>query len=393
LHNRWVILAVLFAARTAMGFQFQSVAATSTHLVEALAIDYAMLGTLIGLYMLPGVVIALPGGMLAGRFGDKQVALLGLALMVLGGVIMAFGDTVVLVGAGRLVTGIGAVLFNVVATKMVTDWFIGREIVTAMAILLASWPLGIGAALLTLSAVAQAMSLTHAMLAPAVFCAVTAIGVALGYRSPSARAKPGAAPLQMIKAVRPTAREFRLICFAGLIWTTYNAGYIIVISFAPDYLTELGFSAAGAGLLMSLITWMLLPAVPVLGAVAERIDRPRQVMAITFAITAAAILAVPFLKLPTPLFTITAIAFAMPAGVIMSLPGAILRPESRAIGTGVFFTWYYAGMAGLPPVAGLARDMTGNAAAPVIVGGLVMATTLIWLAFVGPGRARRHAEA
>jgi predicted MFS family arabinose efflux permease len=194
-------------------------------------------------------------------------------------------------------------------------------------------------------------------------------------------------------AARPTAREFRLICWAGLIWTTYNAGYIIVISFAPDYLTELGFSAAGAGLLMSVITWMLLLTVPFLGAVAERIDRPLRVMAVTFAISAAAILAVPVLKLPTPLFVITAIAFAMPAGVIMSLPGAILRPESRAVGTGVFFTWYYAGMAGLPPVAGLARDMTGNAAAPVIVGGLVMATTLIWLAFLGLGRFRAPARA
>jgi predicted MFS family arabinose efflux permease len=376
-----------------MGFQFQSVAATSTHLIEALAIDYATLGTLIGIYMLPGVMIALPGGMLAGRFGDKQVALLGLALMVVGGIIMAVGDSVMVVGAGRLVTGVGAVLFNVVATKMVTDWFIGREIVTAMAILLASWPLGIGAALASLSAVAEEASLTHAMLVPAVVCLVTAIGVAIVYRSPTQigglSSPPQAGP---VVARRPTTREFRLICWAGLIWTTYNAGYIIVISFAPDYLTELGFSAAGAGLLMSVITWMLLPTVPFLGAIAERIDRPMLVMALTFAISAAAILAVPVLKLPTPFFVITAIAFAMPAGVIMSLPGAILRPESRAIGTGVFFTWYYAGMAGLPPVAGLARDMTGNAAAPVIVGGLVMAATLIWLAFLGLSRFRPPAR-
>jgi len=373
-----------------MGFQFQSVAATSTHLIEALAIDYATLGTMIGIYMLPGVVIALPGGMLAGRFGDKRIALLGLALMVLGGVIMAFGDTVMVVGAGRLVTGVGAVLFNVVATKMVTDWFIGREIVTAMAILLASWPLGIGAALVSLSVVAEAASLTHAMLVPAVFCLVTLIGVALVYRPP-AHGGTGTTPTS--GAARPTSREFGLICCAGLIWTTYNAGYIIVISFAPNYLTNIGFSPSGAGLLMSVITWMLLLLVPLLGNVAERIDRPIMVMAVTFAISAAAILAVPVTELPVPFFIVTATAFAMPAGVIMALPGAILRPQSRAIGTGIFFAWYYAGMAGLPALAGTARDMTGDAAAPVIVGGLVMATTLIWLAFLGLGRFRAPARA
>ena len=62
--NRWFILAVLFLARTAMGFQFQSIASVSPFLIDELAIDYAMLGTLIGLYMLPGILFALPGGVL-----------------------------------------------------------------------------------------------------------------------------------------------------------------------------------------------------------------------------------------------------------------------------------------------------------------------------------------
>jgi len=36
--------------------------------------------------------------------------------------------------AGRLVAGAGVVLLNVQMTKMVADWFAGREIATAMAI-------------------------------------------------------------------------------------------------------------------------------------------------------------------------------------------------------------------------------------------------------------------
>lgn len=394
MHKRWLILAVLFAARTAMGFQFQSVAATSSHLIGALAIDYAALGTLIGIYMLPGVVIALPGGMLAGRFGDKSIAVLGLVLMVAGGAIMAFGDTLMLAGAGRLVAGVGAVLFNVVGTKMVTDWFVGHEIVTAMAILVASWPLGIGGALLSLGAIAQATSLTHALLVPVAFCGLTAIMVAFSYR------RPGNAPgfvatgaARPTGAVRPRGREFRMICLAGLIWTTYNASYIIVISFAPDYLTMLGFSAVGAGLLMSGITWLLVPGVPLLGALAQRIGRPSLVMSIAFAVSAAAALAIPILQAPIPLFVILGVAFSMPAGVIMALPGMLLRPESRSVGTGIFFTWYYIGMAALPPLAGLARDLSGAPAAPIIVGGLVMATTLIWLGLLRYGRAPSPAQA
>ena len=85
LDNRWLILAVLFLARTAMGFQFQSVATLSPFLVADLSIDYTQLGLLIGLYLLPGIVIAYPGGLLGQRFGDKNVAILGMTLMVIGG--------------------------------------------------------------------------------------------------------------------------------------------------------------------------------------------------------------------------------------------------------------------------------------------------------------------
>jgi MFS family permease len=86
--RRWAILGVLFLARTAMGFQFQSVASTAPFLIERFGIGYAEIGTLIGLYMLPGVAIALPGGLLGRRFGDRRVCAVGLALMIVGGLLV-----------------------------------------------------------------------------------------------------------------------------------------------------------------------------------------------------------------------------------------------------------------------------------------------------------------
>jgi hypothetical protein len=52
--NRWLILAVLFLARAAMSFQFQTIGAVGPLLIDQLHIDFTWLGTLIGLYMLPG---------------------------------------------------------------------------------------------------------------------------------------------------------------------------------------------------------------------------------------------------------------------------------------------------------------------------------------------------
>src|SRR3954447_26206929 len=109
-NGRWLILLVLFIARATIAFQFQSIPALSPLLVDSLRIDYALLGTLVGLYMLPGVIFSLPGGVLGQRFGDKQVALFGLGLMALGGLWVGLSGTYLSACLGRVVSGVGAVL-------------------------------------------------------------------------------------------------------------------------------------------------------------------------------------------------------------------------------------------------------------------------------------------
>jgi MFS family permease len=91
---------------------------------------------LIGLYLLPGVVIALPGGALGKALGDKRAVLVGCSIMFVGNVIMAYSDLWSAQIAGRLLTGVGGVVVNVITSKMVVDWFAEREISTAMALFL-----------------------------------------------------------------------------------------------------------------------------------------------------------------------------------------------------------------------------------------------------------------
>jgi hypothetical protein len=123
LRNRWGILAVLFAVRLTMGFRFQSVAAVAPLLERELGVSLADIGVLIGLYFTPGVALALPGGAIGQRFGDKTTVLGALLLMLAGGLAMALSESWSIQVAGRLVAGTGGVMLNVQMTKMVTDWF------------------------------------------------------------------------------------------------------------------------------------------------------------------------------------------------------------------------------------------------------------------------------
>src|ERR1700716_2391515 len=148
--NRWGILAVLFAVRATMAFQFQCVAAVAPLLSSELGVSLADIGVLIGLYFAPGVALALPGGAIGQRFGDKTTALAALLLMLAGSMMMAAATSWNIQIGGRLIAGAGSVILSVQLTKMLTDWFAGKEIATAMAILVNSWPLGIALSLLVL---------------------------------------------------------------------------------------------------------------------------------------------------------------------------------------------------------------------------------------------------
>ena len=185
MHNRWGILAILFTVRLTMAFQFQTVAAIAPLLQTQFGVGLAEIGFLIGLFFTPGVALALPGGAIGQWLGDKRTVLAALLLMLAGSAAMALGGSWSWQVAGRLMAGTGGVLLNVQMTKMVADWFAGKEIATAMAIFVNSWPAGVALSLVTLPSIgtAYAVNAVHVFVA-----ALTAIGIVLtlAYRPPPA---------------------------------------------------------------------------------------------------------------------------------------------------------------------------------------------------------------
>ena len=373
--DRWLILGVLCLARTTMGFQFQSIASVSGDLVRELGFSYVEIGTLIGLYMLPGVVVALPGGALAARYGDKSLAVFGLALMVAGDAVAAAVATPDTLFAGRIVSGAGAVVFNVVLAKMVSDWFTGREIVTAMALTASTWPLGVALGLVGQGALAQAAGWPSVMAATAGFSAVALILVAGRYRAPVEPSSSVATTTRF----RLSGREFVLVSLAGLIWTFLNVGLTNYFSFAPDLLVERGSDANDAARMVSLGLWISLVSIPLGGYLTERLGRPNTAIVVFGLVSATAMFLMPFWAATVALCLLVGIGIGPPAGVIMALPAEVLGPENRAAGLGVFFTWYYAGMAVGPAIAGWGRDVTASAATPVLIGGAFFAAGVLIL--------------
>ncbi len=373
MRNRWAILAILFVVRLTIAFQFQSVAAVAPLLEKTFGVGLADIGILIGLYFTPGVVLALPGGAIGRKLGDKPTTIAALLLMTAGSLVMASTDIWSLQMAGRLVSGAGGVLLTVQLTKMGTDWFAGKEIATAMAIFVNSWPAGVAISLLVLPAIGTTYG------AGAVFVAtgaLSAIGVALItlYQAP-----PGAT-VSASSSGRLDRFALLAVIVAGVIWGLYNVGFAMIFSFGPSLLAERGWSIAAAGSAISLVMWLSVVSVPLGGYLADR-GRPL-VMTIVASIAVAALLAwLTRSNAVIMVLVLIGLIGGFPAGPIMSLAARVLAPETRAIGMGVFYTLFYAAMMVGPAVAGRLAKSAGTAAVALDLGALTVLACppLMWL--------------
>jgi MFS family permease len=339
-----------------MAFQFQSVAAVAPLLGSTSGIGIADSGALIGLYFAPGVVLALPGGAIGQRLGDKNTVLAALLLMLAGEVAMALSPSWSVQIAGRIVSGGGGVMLNVQMTKMVADWFAGREIATAMAIFVNSWPAGIALSLVSLPLIGTAFGVHAVYLAVAALIALGLVFFVTTYRP-----KPKAT-VAAVASSWPDRSALTAVIIAGAIWGLYNVGISMVFSFGPTLLVERGWTISAAGSVISIVLWLAVISVPLGGLLADRIGRPGLVLVCNCMVFAAAMMALPRSDAVVPIVVLIGLIGGLPAGPVMSLPARVLKPETRAIGTGIFFVLYYATMMLAPVIAGAGAKWTGQTA-------------------------------
>jgi len=385
--QRWMILAVLFAVRAATGFQFQSVGSAASMLMQDLGMDYSRIGMLLGAYLLPGVVVAFPAGVLGQRFRDKTLGLVGLLLMAFSGVMLGAAEDFTGALVARLIGGVGATIVALVATKMTTDWFDGREIVLAMSILQVSWPFGAMLALPIQAHIAQLWGWPAVMISGAV-CAGAAFG-AFGFVSEQSEQK------QRTVAGRSTLPGGVLapVLIAGTVFGAMNLACVLFFSYAPVLLVAQGSSPTAAASLTSLAIWFTILAIPSGGYLVHRSGRPIAAIVVCSLIAAAALVLFVAKVHPTISCMVFGVFVGPLSGAILSLPSKVLAPRDRAVGFGVFYTCFYALMAAGPLAAGYLQDAWGSPSAALIAGAaLLVAAPLLSLVFELLSNRYRYAE-
>ncbi len=386
--SRWLILGLVHFAVFSFAVTLQMIPPVVGILVEELSMSYTQAGALMGLFTLPGIFLALPGGYFADRLGPRIVGICSLILLFAGTMVMIPLKPLYLF-LGRFLAGVGGSIIVIVAPQIITRRFLGKELGLAMGIFATAVPLGtiisfnlLGLAgkswgILSVFIIAGALSLT----------ALAAYMIAFRPAPEPGRQLTG---IRIGSELRSLGRDIWLV---ALVWTLFNMGILSFFTFGINYFAIRGFGPEMANFLGSLPMGLSIPLVPVFGYLADRFGWRAGPLIIGSVICGASILLIAFDPVRAVFWTVLlGLGISLIPPVIFTMAGEVVSPGRTGMGFGLLTAMFNAGVFLSIPLAGYIKDLTGTYSASFVLisafsfaGGIVAFSLLK----VGPG-GRTH---
>lgn len=278
-------------------YQRVAPAVMTRELSSDFGLSAASLGNLSAFYFYGYVLIQIPTGLLADRWGPRRVLTLGAAVTAAGTLLFALAPNVAWASAGRLLIGTASGMAFVSMLKLASHWMPARRFALVSGIALTTGVVGATLAGVPLRAAVDAFGWRGVMVASSIVTAVVAIAVWMvarddpaerGYAShypASAHAPEERSVLDYLREAFRYRNTWMLLVIPG----GYSA---IALTFAglwgvPWLVTTRGFSPAQAAATasMMLIAWSLSSIV--YAQWSERMGRRKPLLAAGLAATIA----------------------------------------------------------------------------------------------------------
>ena len=231
--ERYTILALVLAAQTFANVGPLGFPAIAALVRDDLGLTLTQAGSFLSAYYVGPMLMSLPAGAMADRWGVKRTLVLGQVVIAGGLVAVALSGSYAVLIVLMMVSGVGYGMLNPTSTKAIIGWFPPSQRATVVGLKQVGFPFGamLGAALLPV--LGLALGWRWAVVASAALIAVGALASAALYRD--APAPPGAAaPPARGAAWQVLAdRDLWLVAVATLIfaavqtvWMAYLALYL-----------------------------------------------------------------------------------------------------------------------------------------------------------------------
>ena len=385
--RRWVILGVVYLFVLSFAVTVQSVPPVLSLVMAELQLSHAQGGLLMSLFALPGIVVSIPAGMLADRYGQKTIGIVAFVFTIIGVVIFASGSSFPILVLGRVVSGVGAMTLIVLAPQLLAQWFAGRETGIAMGIFSTGMPLGTILSLNLFSLLGENLgwrvSVWFSVGLPLVALILFAL---LFVPAPWRNQQTSPQSEGFFRSIRLAGASIWIV---GAAWGMFNAAFFSMFTFTPGFLQAAGFGVASAGFVTSAVMWPALVLQAVVGYVIDRIDRKRVIVAIGGLAFATFLVLVPTATgWMLALLLLIGVAQSLVPAVIFAMPPDVVSPERLGLGFGIVSTCLNVGIVAGPAIVGLVRDVTGSyQASYVLMGGFAFLITVSMIIL-----SRKHSQ-
>ena len=366
--SRWWILFLVHLSVLAFALNLQMIPPLVPNLVSKIGLTHTQVGVLMGLFTLPGIFLAIPGGRVSDVIGPRSVALWSLALLTVGAFLMLPLHPWFLY-TGRLCSGIGGAVLVVVAPQIIARTFHGRELGLAMGIFNTAVPIGTILAFNLLGFFAGRFGISVVIMVTASFSLVSMITFFFTYADP-----------QQVSTEAPTAGSGTLkglggsIWLISLVWVLFNISILAYFTYAIDHFTGGGMNGSTARFISSLPMLLSIFLTPLAGFAMHRYGLRWSLPLVGCAIASFAILLIltPDKTMIVVWSILLGIGISMVPPAVFTMVGEVVPPSRVGTGFGLMTTIFNLGVFFGIPLIGHARDLTSTYRSSFIFMSIIM---------------------
>jgi len=394
LTNRWAILVLVMGAQTMANVGPLGIPAIAPLIRDDLGLSVAQAGSFVSAYYIGPVLMSLPAGWVADRWGVRGTMVAGQALIALGLVAASAASSFAALLPVMVLAGAGYGMLNPTTAKAVMSWFPRRQRATAIGFKQMGLPAGGAVGALAMPPIALALGWRGSVLLSAAATAALALATWALYRDPPAErdAPPPAAASDSFRRVLGN-RDLWLVALSTLV---YAGVQTVLMAFLVLYLTghvKLPLVAAARYLVLAQMAGMA--GRVAFGMLSDRLFGGRRRIVLVIAgigsATCALLVALTGPGTARGLLVPLALGFGLFAigwnGVHQPLMAELAGPRSAGTAVGLGLAVSSAGVTLCPPLFGLVVEAGGFPLAWTLLA-LSMAPAMLLL---GPVRERRGA--
>ncbi len=310
---RWLVMFACMLSCCMYYYALQSVPPLLNTLQAVFNIDGVMAGLFMSIMVIPGLLMALPAGLIVNKFGFRRIGFLSLICISLGSFFVAFSTEFYSALFGRLIMGFGSCFLTIGTAATIPHWFKNKELGLAMGIYSIGFIVSTIVAFSTVPLLEEALGWQSPFYLSAIGAIVCAVFFVAIVKDTRIVIESG---LSSFKSGLRTMKNI-IIWKIGVIWLFYSVASSAFVTWAPSLLsTYKGLTTVDASLLSSLYLVSQLFFVPFYGWLYDRKGNRKTIMIaglLGMALSVTALIYLNGLMLIPAVLIVGAFASAVPA--------------------------------------------------------------------------------